>query len=87
MNMNYNKVDSATFGLSSRIVLQEAKGVMQIIKQRKSRIIVKDAMQILDIASKIRAIKPQLEIQLLISGPICSKSLKLLAENKIAVVQ
>lgn len=81
-----NRIDASIFGLSSRVELREIDGIIQIVKQRKSRIIMKDAAKILEITSKIRTINPEKSIQLLVSGPICSKSLKFLAENDVLVV-
>lgn len=77
---------ASSFGLSSRIKLQIEDNAIIIVKQRKSRIIMKDSKQILDIANKIRIQEPNKEIKLLISGPICSKSIKFLKENNIDII-
>jgi len=74
------------FGLSSRTILQEDGESIIIVKKRKSRIIMKDSKQILEIANKILSYKPNYKIKLLISGPICSKSIKFLSENKIEII-
>ena len=74
------------FGLSSRTILQEDGESIIIVNKRKSRIIMKDSKQILDIANKIRIQEPNKEIKLLISGPICSKSIKFLKENNIDII-
>ena len=74
------------FGLSSRTILQEDGESIIIVKKRKSRIIMKDSKQILEIANKILSYKPNYQIKLLISGPICSKSIKFLSENKIEII-
>jgi len=57
-----------------------------IIKKRKSRIIMKDGRQILDIAGQIRKVDAGLSIALLISGPICGKTTKFLNENQIEII-
>jgi hypothetical protein len=79
-------ISSSQFGLSNRVKLKFKDNNIIIVKQRKSRIIMKDSKQILDIANKIRAKEHGKEIKLLISGPICSKSIKNLNENNIEII-
>ena len=85
--MNYKEIDPALFGLSSRQKLLEIdNNSIAISKLRKSRIIMKDAKQILEIADKIKEKEPNLKISLLISGPICSKSVKFINDNNIHII-
>ncbi len=77
---------ASKFGLSNRVKLLIEDNSIIIVKQRKSRIIMKDSKQILDIANKIITQEPNKEIKLLISGPICSKSIKFLNENNINII-
>jgi len=79
-------ISSSQFGLSSRVKLVLEDSCIIIVKKRKSRIIMKDSIQILDIANKIKAQEQDKEIKLLISGPICSKSIKILNENNIEII-
>ncbi len=81
-----NRIDSGIFGFSNRVVINADKDTYKIIKKRKSRIIMKDGLQILSMAKKIKEDIPTAKIQLHISGPICSKTLKFLNENSIAIV-
>jgi len=78
---------SEEYGLSKRIQLvQIDNNTIGIVKKRKSRIIMKDGNLILGIAEKIWAKNKELAIQLIISGPICSKTRKFLAEHSIEVI-
>jgi len=74
------------FGLGSRVKLVEiAPSHIGVVKKIKSRIIMKDGNKIIEIAEKIRGFTPDTKISLIISGPICSKTRKYLAENGVEV--
>ncbi len=76
------------FGLPKRTqLIQLDANTIGIVKKRKSRIIMKDSKQIVDIAMQIRKENKKLNIMLIISGPICSKSIKFLGENKIDILE
>ena len=76
------------FGLNSRVVLQQINAdTIAIVKKRKSRIIMKDGKQILEQATEILKNNPKFKIALLVSGPVCSKTTKFLAENGIAIIK
>jgi hypothetical protein len=80
-------INPKIYGLSSRVQLREIEeGWLAIVKKRKSRIIMKDALQILEIASQIRKTQAELEIAVIISGPICSKSIAFLKDNQIDII-
>ena len=57
-------------------------GIRKVIK---SRIIQKDAIKIIDIANKIKSVNPNLELTLICTPNICSKSLNLLQKEGISV--
>ncbi len=80
----YKNLNPADFGLNSRVklVLLTDKNI-GIVKTRKSRIVMKDGGKIVSIASKIREKNPETAITLVISGPICSKTIKYLKESDI----
>jgi len=78
-------IDSSIYGLSKRVKLLHKGASLYIVKQRKSRIIMSDSRQIMDIVAKIRKVDDLINIKLLISGPICSKSVKYLSENKVDI--
>jgi cephalosporin-C deacetylase-like acetyl esterase len=80
------EIDPKEFNLSSRIKLRgDISKVVQIIKKRKSRIIMKDGLQLLDIANSIHKVNPEVKIEIIVSGPVCSKTTKFLADNDILV--
>lgn len=57
-----------------------------IIKDINSRIIRKDALKLVETAKQIQTVDPDLKVSLMCNKNICSKSLKMLAENKIEVI-
>ena len=76
------------YNLHSRVVLlQLSENEIAIVKKRKSRIIVKDGMQIIEQANKILKITPEIKISIIISdNNICSKTVKLLNDNNIKII-
>ncbi len=78
--------DPTHYGLPTRVQL-EALGDnrLAIRKVIKSRIIRKDAAKIVEMARQIKSVNPAVEITLLCSRNICSKSLALLREEQIEI--
>lgn len=68
-------------------VIEKSKNHFVIVKKRKSRIVMKDAEKILQLANDIRKKTPKAKIDLLVEGPVCSKSIAFLLEHNIQVVQ
>lgn len=81
------KIDASNYGLNSRIKLFENGDEIILDKRRKSRIIMKDGIQILDISRKIIAQNKDAKIALLTSGPVCSKTIKFLEKEKIRIIR
>jgi len=82
-----NTLLSEEYALSKRVQLvQSDSNTISIVKKRKSRIIMKDGVQILAIAESIWTKNKSLAINLIISGPICSKTRKFLAEHSIEII-
>lgn len=82
------KINAEDYNLPKRTqLISLSEGCIGIVKKRKSRIIMKDGRQIVEIALKIRNVEAALSIALIISGPICSKTRKLLQDNKIEVIE
>jgi len=74
------------YGLPSRIQLVNlGKNRIGISKVIKSRIIQKDAAKIVIIASQIKSVSPKLEVSLICSRNICSKSIILLKNEGIEI--
>ncbi len=81
-------INPSEYGLSSRVkLIQISKDNIAIVKKRKSRIIMKDGIIISKIASQILDKFPKLKISLVISGPICSKTVRYLEGYEIKVVR
>ena len=79
-------IDPTQYNLSSRVDLRQGRsGDLLIIIDRKSRIIMKDGVRILEMVKKINKIDPKKNISVRTSAPICSKTKKLLIENSIGV--
>ena len=79
-------IDPTQYNLSSRIDLrQDRSGDLLIIIDRKSRIIMKDGVRILEMVKKINKIDPKKNISVRTSAPTCSKTKKLLLVNSIMV--
>ncbi len=57
-----------------------------IVKNRKSRIIMKDGEKILSDAVKIRKSNPKIKVSFMTNAPLCSKTRAFLEENGIAVI-
>ncbi|MCK5857143.1 MAG: hypothetical protein KAG64_06610 [Bacteroidales bacterium] len=83
-----NKTINEVYGLASRVKLVQIDiNTIGIVKKRKSRIIMKDGLQILDIAKQIWKQEKNKTIALIVSGPICSKTTSFLVEHKIDILQ
>lgn len=77
-------IDPTQYNLSSRVDLrQDRSGGLLIVINRKSRIIMKDGIRVLEMVKKINKIDPKKNISVRTSAPICSKTKKLLLENNI----
>ncbi len=80
------ETNPAFYGLSPHIVLEVIKpNLIGIRKVIKSRIIRKDALKIVEIARQIKSVTPQVEVTLICTRNICSKSIQLLKSNGIVV--
>lgn len=74
------------YDLSSRVQLEKlGSNQLGIRKVIKSRIIQKDAAKIVAIARQIKSVNPDLELTLICTHNICSKSLLLLEIEGIGV--
>ena len=56
-----------------------------IVKNIKSRIIMKDGLKLFDLAKKIKTVK-NVTVSLATTAPVCSKTKKYLEENEIKVI-
>ena len=80
-------IDPKIFGLSPRTALgQLSKNNFVLIKDRKSRIIMKDGNQILEQINLIQEKEPNIKISLATNAPVCSKTTKFLGEKGIDIL-
>lgn len=80
-------LDPKKYGLGSRTVIGEANdGQLFLIKDRQSRIIMKDGMKILEQINSIKRSANADRVVLTTQAPICGKTTKLFVENEIKVV-
>ena len=74
------------YGLSSKIQLRELdNNHIGIYKVIKSRIIQKDALKIAAIAAQIKSVIPEMEVTLICTRNICSKSIALLEREGVTI--
>ena len=79
------KLDPKKYGLSKKVVLTEKDQKEIIISiDRKSRIIMKDGIKILDQVRQIQ-LQEQKTISVKTSAPVCSKTKQYLQKNGIEI--
>ena len=80
-------VDPKTYNLSPRTkLLENNKGSLFVIVDRKSRIVMKDGHKIAKMAEDIKKVNQNKKISLLTSAPVCSKTKKHLLKCSIPVL-
>ena len=80
------QIDPKHFGLPSRTVLiKRGPNEFSLIMNRKSRIVMKDVLVILEKVKKIKQKVPNALIILETNAPVCSKSNNFLKENDVRV--
>mgnify|MGYP001163886429 FL=1 len=72
------------YGLNAKVRLIQSEDHIGIVIDRKSRIIMKDGIKILDQAEKIRKTTNNV-IRLYTSAPVCSKTKVYLNKNNILI--
>lgn len=84
--MDGQELNANTYGLPARTKLVSLKdGTIALVIDRKSRIIMADAKKISEKIEKIHQQEPSVQVSLLISAPICSKSKLFLEQLGIGV--
>jgi hypothetical protein len=82
------QVDPKLYGLPSRtILMKKGPDEFVLVIDRKSRIIMKDALTILKKAEQIKGKVQNASVVLETSAPVCSKSIKFLEENGVEVLK
>lgn len=78
------KVDPSEYGLHKRNEIYiNSNGETVIVKNRKSRIIMKDGYKIVETAEKIREVDPKAKIVFIATASMCSKTKVFLEKNGI----
>ena len=78
---------SSDYGLKSRTLLVKIEeNHIGIVKNRKSRIIMKDGNKILESAEQIKKVSPGTKVSLITNAPVCSKTEKYLLGNGIYTI-
>ena len=78
--------NASYYNLPSRVVLRAVgENHVAIVKLIKSRIIQKDALKIAAIAAQIKSVDPALEVTLICTRNICSKSIALLEREGVTI--
>jgi len=78
-------IDPLTVGASKRSNIATDNNNIYIVKNIKSRIIMKDGLKLFDLARKIKTVK-NVTVFLATTAPVCSKTKKYLEENGIKTV-
>ena len=78
-------IDPITVGAPKRFnVAMDSDDNIYIVKNIKSRIIMKDGFKLFDLAKKIKEVK-NTTVSLATTAPVCSKTKKYLKENEIKI--
>jgi hypothetical protein len=81
-------VDAKTFGLSSKTKIgKHSDKDWFVVIDRKSRIIMKDGVRILDIVAAVRKSRPEINLGLAAFPAVCSKTTTYLSARGISVVK
>jgi predicted Fe-Mo cluster-binding NifX family protein len=81
------EIDSSIYNLPARTKLRAiGENHIGIVKLIKSRIIQKDAVKIVEMSKQMKKAQPNLEVSLICTSAICSKSMALLQSEGISVI-
>ncbi len=82
------KIDPGKYGLHKNNEIYKTNGgVTVIVKNRKSRIIMKDGYKLLETAEKIKEVDSNTKIEFMTTAPICSQTKAFLKEKGIITRQ
>ncbi len=81
-------LDPKSLGLPSRTTVEEVnKNTLALVIKRKSRIIMADGIKILSKTTQIKAAKPNMDVILKTTTPVCSKTLQFFKNNGLEVIK
>ena len=81
------KINPKIFNLSPRLNIQKNQNNYYLLIKRKSRIIMKDGIKIVQNFQRIKQNNPTSKMFLKTSTPICSKTQKFLIEKNIDIIK
>ncbi len=80
-------IDPTVFGLPPKTVIEKLPdNHYAMVIDRKSRVIMADGKKLLIKAEKIKAVEPGAKISLRSTAPVCSKTIRFLAEQEIDLI-
>ena len=80
------KIDPTQYNLFPRVDLRQGKpNDIYIVINRKSRIIMKDGIKILEMVKKINKVDWNKRVSVLTSAPVCSKTKQFLLDNNTSI--
>ena len=81
-------LDPKSLGLPARTTIEEInKNTLALVIQRKSRIIMADGIKILSKAAEIKTARPNMNVILKTTTPICSKTLQFFKNKGLEVIK
>jgi hypothetical protein len=81
-------LDPKSLGLPAKTIVEEVnKETLALVIKRKSRIIMADGIEILSKTTQIKAAKPNMDVILKTTTPVCSKTLQLFENNGLEVIK
>ena len=86
MKRHDHYIDPNKFSLNKGVVLSHGPtNYIAIIINRKSRIIMKDGLRILEQAKRINAVLPAVKVSVETNAPVCSKTNRFLSYHRINI--
>ena len=81
-------LDPKSLGLPAKTTVEEVnKNTLALVIKRKSRIIMADGIKILSKTTQIKAAKPNMDVILKTTTPVCSKTLQFFKNNGLEVIK
>ena len=80
------QLDPKIFNLNSRAIIEEEKGALTIVVNRKSRVIMKDGRRLLDQVRQIKKFSKK-PVSIFTTAPVCSKTKGFLNNNGVEIIQ
>jgi len=80
-------IDPKTFDLPGKTIIEElGKNHYALVLERKSRVIMADGKKLVAKADKIKKVLPGIKVSLQSTAPVCSKTIRFLADHGINLI-